>query len=573
VIARLRFRPDALILLVLLLLPAAAGAEPPASWDVGPSDVGREIHRIVLADSVARGFASSPEASHRWKEVVRFYEARHFLPVWGDDSKGRRRARELVEALGEAGSYGLNPDDYPVEAIEDWKPVPGPSGARDAATRELFLTYVFLTYARHLAEGRVNPAAVDKDWHIAPRRLDLVRVLMRAVTEDDVAGTLRRLNPYHPEYVRLEAALGFYRRNEAAGGWPPVAGRFRVELGDTSEKVAEVRRFLAATGDLSAAGVRTDSTAAVFDSTLDVAVRRFQARHGLLVDGIVGRRTVAQMEVPIADRVRTMVLNLERWRWLPDSLGTRYVMVNVPAFRLEAEDNGRPVLSMRVVAGSEYKPTPAFADRITYIDLNPRWYVPRSIATEEILPKLEEEPDYLTSRSITVLDHDNDAVNPDSVDWASVDTTDFPYRFRQEAGPRNPLGTIKFMFPNEYSVYLHDTSEPHLFDRAKRDLSHGCVRIEKPLDFAVYLLQGQGDWTKEKLKELIKSGKRRQLNLEHPMPVYLLYWTAFVDADGTVEFRRDLYGHDAKLNRLLSEYTPPYLEPDAFKLRVNPAGS
>ncbi len=566
---RLDFRPTVIALLLLLLLPASAGAGPPDTQDVRAlGTVTGRIQHLVTSGDAGRGFASSREASARWKELVRFYEARRYLPVWGDDPEGRRRVAGLLDVLGEAESYGLDPADYPVKAIEDWKPVPGESEARDGAERELFLTYVFLTYARHLSEGRVNPSAVDKDWHVAPHGADLTLTLMRAVTEGNVAGTLRGLSPYHSDFVRLETALAFYRRTEAAGGWPRVTGSFRIALGDTSDKVAEVRRFLAATGDLHAAGSRPDSTAAVFDSTLDAAVRRFQLRHGLLEDGIVGRRTVEQLEVPIADRVRSMVLNLERWRWLPDSLGTRYVMVNVPAFRLEVEDNGRSVLTMRVVAGSEYKPTPAFADRITYIDVNPRWYVPESIATEEILPKLEAEPDYLAKRDITVLDRDNDTVNPDSVSWASVDTSNFPYRFRQEAGPKNPLGTIKFMFPNEYSVYLHDTSEPHLFDRTKRDLSHGCVRIEKPLDFAAVLLKGQGEWTKEKVKRLIDAGKHRQLNLARPMPVYLLYWTAFVDIDGTVEFRKDLYGHDAKLDRLLRDYHPPFLDPQSFRSRL-----
>ena len=563
---RLRFRQVAAVLLFLVLLPASAGADPSEAPGVAPTDETAWIQRIVDSEGVARGFASPREASHVWKELTRFYEARQYLPAWGGDRKGLRRVRELLEVLGEAESYGLDPEDYPVKAIEAWKPESG--SARTAAERDLYLSFVFLTYARHLSQGRVNPAAVDKDWHIAPRGPDLTRFLTRAVLDDDVAGTLRGVNSYHPEYVRLETALSFYRRTEAAGGWPRITGTFRVALGDTSDEVAAVRRFLAATGDLGAAGSRPDSTAAAFDSTLDAAVRRFQARHGLVEDGIVGRQTVAQMEVPIADRIRSMVLNLERWRWLPDSLGTRYVMVNIPAFRLEVEEAGRPVLTMRVVAGSEYKPTPAFADRITYIDVNPRWNVPKSIATEEILPKLEEEPDYLVNRNITVLDRDNDTVNPDSVSWASVDTSNFPYRFRQEAGPRNPLGTIKFMFPNEYSVYLHDTSEPRLFDRAKRDLSHGCVRIEKPLDFGVVLLKGQGEWTREKLKRLIDSGKRRQLNLVNPMPVYLLYWTAFVDADGTVEFRKDLYGHDAKLDRLLQDHHPSYLEPAAFRARL-----
>ncbi len=575
--------------LISLLLTAGTGEIPAGPGSTGvrtgtPADTGGATAPVVLpgdpstsipgqaralqafldSSGLAARFGESREASRNWKAVRAFYSRRGYRPAWNDGRGDWHGVKGLVEALAEAEWSGFDPGDYPAKAVAA-AVQQAPRGApREEAGLDLYLSYLFLTYARHISQGRVDPTTIDKDWHIRPRGPDLAAALERAVDSGAVRRVLRELRPEHPEYHRLARALADYHRIEADGGWPEVTeaqGRFKLVRGDTAAKVVEIRHYLQATGDLALGPIWTPPD--VFDEILEEGVRHFQARHGILEDGVVGPQTLHEMTVPVEVRMRTIEINMERWRWLPDTLGTRYVEVNVPAFRLQVMEGKEPVLSMRVVTGTEYNATPVFADRITYIDVNPRWNVPESIAGDEVLPKVQDDPDYLAKHDMTVLDKANQPVDPGTVDWDEVRADSLPFRFRQEAGPQNPLGRIKFMFPNQFSVYLHDTSQPHLFDRYNRSFSHGCVRIEKPLEFAAYLLRDT-DWTAEKVKAVMDSRKHRIISLKTPMPVYLLYWTAFVDPDGTVEFRRDLYRHDARLAQALDEYRPLYLEPSAF---------
>ncbi len=557
-----------LALILALLVSGLAGLRSPLAA-APEGEEARAIHALLASESAAARFASPREAALNWKATARFYAGRDDAPAWSDGRGGWTLGQELAQSLEEAGSLGLDPGDYPVKEVRALLESAPRSGAAGAARLDVYLSYLYLTYARHLSRGRLDPVEMDDDWHLRPTGPDLVEVLSGAVKKGKIADSLHTLNPSQEAFERLLQALRRYRELEGAGGRPRPEGKFRVELGDSSDAAAEVRRFLDAAGDLrhAAASSRDD----VFGSDLDTAVRRYQSRHGLLEDGIVGARTLAEMKTPVRDRVATLLVNAERWRWLPESLGGRYVMVNVPAYELRCVEDNVTRLTMRVVTGSEFKPTPAFSGTITYMDVNPRWYVPESIAGEEILPKLKESgPSYLTERDITVLGPGNKKVDPATVDWSRVEPDSLPYHFRQEPGPKNPLGTIKFMFPNEFSVYLHDTSEPHLFDRSRRGYSHGCVRIEKPLEFAGFLLEGDSTWTVPKVRAAIRSKAHRIITLPQKVPVYLLYWTAFVEPDGTVNFRRDVYGHDATIAAALRAYRPPYLRPADFMARLGP---
>jgi murein L,D-transpeptidase YcbB/YkuD len=256
---------------------------------------------------------------------------------------------------------------------------------------------------------------------------------------------------------------------------------------------------------------------------------------------------------------------MERWRWIPDDLGERHVAVNIPAFQLYAVDAPDTVMTMRVIAGSTHSRTELFADEITYMELNPAWNVPESIASGEIVPKVQEDPEYLLTRNFIVYDEAGAKIDPQLIDWTRVEGETLLYRFTQAPGVLNPLGSIKFMFPNPFNIYLHDTSKPSLFSRESRLFSHGCIRLEKPLDFAAYLLQDDPEWTGEEVEAAIKTGQRRWIHLPEAMPIYLLYLTAFVDGDGSMAFRRDAYGHDQTLADALRDYTPPYAPPDRFR--------
>jgi murein L,D-transpeptidase YcbB/YkuD len=273
----------------------------------------------------------------------------------------------------------------------------------------------------------------------------------------------------------------------------------------------------------------------------------------------VGTRTLRALNVPVEKRIRQIELNLERWRWLPQNMGNPYIMVNIAGYGLEVVENETPVLTMKIVVGTAFQKTPVFSGKMTYIEMNPFWNVPHSIATEETLKKIRENPDFFTKENMKVFTagQDGEAVNPASIDWSQHSQNNFPYRLRQEPGPRNPLGRIKFMFPNKHSVYLHDTSDPQLFRKERRGYSHGCIRIEKPMDMAEFVMRGSKDWSREKVAAVLKTKVTTVAYLPKPIPVHILYFTAWGNGDGTVHFLEDIYRRDERLDRALQPKIKP----------------
>jgi murein L,D-transpeptidase YcbB/YkuD len=321
-------------------------------------------------------------------------------------------------------------------------------------------------------------------------------------------------------------------------------------------RVAALRARLLASNDAEEARLAAGAPAGpeMYDPQLEAAVLRFQHRHGLAQDGKVGPRTLAALNVPVDERIRQMVLNLERRRWMPDDRGERYVFVNLADFELKVVHEPKTVFDTRVVVGAPYHRTPAFSAEMTYLEINPYWNVPPSIARNELLPEIKADPGYLAANGFELLADWNDsatAIDPWSVDWSRIAADDFAFRLRQRPGEGNALGRIKFMFPNPFNVYLHDTPARHLFEKAERSFSHGCIRVEQPESFGAVVLDGQDDWSLELIKGAIARGERMIVPLERPLPVHVEYLTAWVNKDGTVHFRNDVYGRDARLAEAL----------------------
>jgi murein L,D-transpeptidase YcbB/YkuD len=310
--------------------------------------------------------------------------------------------------------------------------------------------------------------------------------------------------------------------------------------------VPALRRRLAATGEYALPEL--DGT--VYDAPLEAAVRRFQERMGLSPDGVVGAQTRRELNMTLDDRIRQVVANMERLRWLPDHLGDRHVVVNIPGFWLTAVDKGETKLSMPVIVGSTLRQTPVFSNRISYLVLNPTWTVPETIARKDMLPKILKDPGWLIGQGIQVFDgwsEDAAVLNPYDVDWHAVGERITRYRLRQAPGPLNSLGRVKFMFPNDFDIYLHDTPQRNKFDRAVRMMSSGCVRVGDPDALTAFLTEGMSGWSEEKHREILDSGMTKTLWLRHPVPVHLLYQTVWRDADGRMVFRPDIYGRDPQL--------------------------
>jgi murein L,D-transpeptidase YcbB/YkuD len=286
----------------------------------------------------------------------------------------------------------------------------------------------------------------------------------------------------------------------------------------------------------------------------------FQKRHGLKADGAVGRETINALNVPLRQRVRQMELNLERLRWILGGLEERFIVVNIANFQLDVIENDKSVLSIKVVVGKPYLKTPVFTAKMTHIVINPVWNIPDSIARKEILKKIKKDPQYLSDQNIKVFkgwEPQEQPIDPKDIDWSKVSEKALPYRFRQEPGPLNPLGNLKFMLPNEFDVYLHDTPSKGLFSRSTRSFSHGCIRIEKPLELAEYLFRDDPGWSQKELSAAIEKGAEQIITIPHPMNVHFLYLTTWVDDKGVVQFRNDTYGRDAGLDEALHR-TPSF---------------
>jgi len=385
---------------------------------------------------------------------------------------------------------------------------------------------------------------------------DLIEMSQDSVDRRECAGSPEESRPEEMSYLKLESALAQYQDLQRRGGWPSVPDGPPMRKGDSGARIAILRDRLLISGDLEEVDEQHPD---LLDDEMDLAVREFQERHGRTVDGIVGPNTLTDLNISVEQRVRQIELNLERRRQLPWDLGERFIMVNTASFQLEVVEKGQRLMKMRVVAGRRSRRTPEVSSELTYLVLNPCWNIPHGIAKRDILPKIQEDPHYLLRQDILVFENwenDSPKIDAQSVDWSKMTEKAFSFKLRQEPGPRNALGHIKFAFPNPFSVYLHGTPVQSLFRKTQRDFSSGCVRIEKPIELASLLLESEPEWTRKRIVNTVRRGKTQVVRLSKRIPVHISYWTAWADENGTIHFRDDIYGRDKSLESLLSRSFP-----------------
>jgi murein L,D-transpeptidase YcbB/YkuD len=490
-------------------------------------------------------------------DLVALYDARASQPLWlDDDGDPSRAAKRVIEALGRAHTHALDPSDYDVdwlaaeaERLDDLRrPTP-----EEIARFDVSLTVALMRHLSDVHAGRVDPRTMHFDYDREAKRLDLPALALRAASERRPANVVASVRPPLAELTRLEAQLERHRELAADPALVPPAidigpKRRKIETGGALPEAADLARWLVALGDLDAG----DAVPALYEGALVAAVARFQTRHGLEPDGVIGAATAKALAVPLAARVRQIELSIERLRWIPPLAG-RAILVNVPAFELagfdEVTPDSEPAVAMRVVVGrAAHTQTPLFAAPMKTIVFAPYWNVPRSILRGEILPKLANDPGYLASQNMEIV------MGKDAIE-AGVDPGEAlasgKARVRQRPGTRNSLGRVKFLFPNRYDVYLHDTPSRSLFQRARRDFSHGCVRVVDPHALALWLLAPQG-WDEARVTKALALSRETGVTLETPTDVVLSYATALARSDGTIEFREDIYRHDAALERALA---------------------
>lgn len=534
-----------------LALVAACAAPPAESADrssLSPTQ-GIQSHGIVGsvsasmagADSLVQAELARPDTlagiSAETAAAVRaFYAARHYQPAWTGPAGLTEGGHRLAQAMAETEALGLPAVRLPTAAV-----------ARDIA-----LSASALTVARALQGGRLEP--VDDMQEAYPPQVSGDVLLASLAAAPDPGQALRALAPDTPLYRGLERGLHQYLALQEAGGWqpvPPFEGR-KMEAGAVDPRVIPaLRARLKVTGDY----IGGDVSSATYDPVLVEAVKRFQDSHGLEVDGILGRETLAALNVPVAQRIHQIRVNLDRLRWLPDDLGQRYVLVNIAGFRVYLFDGQDVTLRSNIIVGNAYRQTPSFSGKATTVVVNPYWNVPSSIAKEELLPKIAADPGYLARKDFQVLAgwNDNTEIDPAQVDWKTLAAEHrFPYRLRKRPGATNDLGRVKILFPNQHAVYLHDTPAKGLFQRRVRTFSHGCMRVEKPVELAALLL-GRDP---QDLQRLIESGENTVLPLPRKVPVHVTYLTAWAEPGETgIQFRPDIYDRDPPLMQMMAMHS------------------
>jgi murein L,D-transpeptidase YcbB/YkuD len=487
--------------------------------------------------------------------VSAVYHDNGFEPLWVDVNGPTFKAAVLLNFLQKASYEGLNHHDYHVsqlEALWDTK------DSEKLAKLDILLTSALHDYVSDVREGRVDPCIRDPNLFACARdrNIDPVEMVKQAFSASDFTAFLEAQPPDTPQYRLMRVILDRYRAIEKNGGWPQIPDGESLKTGMRDERVLLLRQHLAVSQDFGFEKSPEDPS--LYDESLDWAVRLYQRRHGLKEDGIVGKNTRNAMNTPVSLKIRRIMVNMERLRWISRDLGSFYVLVNIAGFRLSVINDTENVLEMPVIVGKYYRKTPVFSDYIKYIEFNPYWNIPPSIAKKDILPKIVKDPAYLTDMNIRLFEGwsaDARELNPEDIDWAVITPSQLSaLKLRQEPGPKNMLGRIKFMFPNRFSVYLHDTPSQKLFQRTERAFSSGCIRLSNPIGLSAFLLGGNDNgWDNTKIQEVINNGERHVVRLKSPVPIHIVYLTVFIGSDGAVYFNKDVYGRDKLLEKALFE--------------------
>lgn len=553
-----RFRRQEILCRILivcsLLLTALAFAPRAFASDA----ITGELKRQLELDRPPGKLHVACEVIHANADLVSFYQERQFAPVWVGELGPNHLGKALPIQLADSRLHGLNPEDYHLHCINatinrmnSMVSSHKRLDARELADLDIIMTDAFMIYTSHLATGKVDPERLYPLWFSKKEKVNIIAGLNDLMQNGDLAKTIRSFAPSHEQYWQLVEAAHQMEQVIAAGGWPVLPLGRTLRPGDRQPHIVLLRERLQTSGELSKKEPAIEPN--FFDEELEIAVKKFQSRHGLAVDGAVGPNTYEELNIPAERRRQQILLNLERWRWLPHNWTDNHIVVNTAAFSLNAH-RGKENLSMKVIVGKDYQKTPVFSEKMVYIEINPYWNVPRSIAVKELLPKIKNNPGYLARHNYQIISGDG-VINPWQVDWNSVNSRNFRWRIRQRPGPKNALGFIKFMFPNRFNVYMHDTPDRHLFQRARRAFSHGCIRVEKPVEMAVLILRDNPGWTRERIEQAIQAGKRRVINVESDWMVHVLYWTSWVDDYGQLQYCPDIYDRDPVLWQALNKKT------------------
>ncbi|UII23339.1 L,D-transpeptidase family protein [Fulvivirga ligni] len=476
------------------------------------------------------------------QELDSFYTLNNSGLFWLTYKKPEDKVKILEGELLNASAQGLNTADYDISKLINYEQEV--YNAKNVNAFELIqldvrLSIAYLSYAYHLQNGRIKPIQIDKLWNCEYTPEPVAHTL----ATNDVQDAIEKVTPKNENYKELVKALAFYRTINVNGGWKALPDDINIRVGDSSNYVAALKQRLILTHDLKDRKLKTTADSIYFDTELESAVKRFQTRNGLTSDGIVGKGTASVMNISLDERIAQIKLNLERIRWMPGDLGKKFIYVNIPEYQLYVYENNRVPLQMRVITGETDHATPVMIDRLHYLVFSPTWTIPQKIIQNEMLGRMKNDPTYLSRNGYDLFEgwDSTDPIDPATVNWETVNINNL--RVVQKPGRRNALGLVKFPLTNGRSIYLHDTPSDYLFSRDKRAFSHGCVRLEQPDKLAEYLLSDQ-DWDSFKVKEYMEKDEPVNVKLTEDVPVFLVYRTSWVDTNGLINFRKDIYDVD-----------------------------
>jgi len=482
--------------------------------------------------------------------LAEFYERRNYAPAWAANDK----VAELLQLVMATEKDGLDPSDYHLDAVRNIQSSLAAgriSTAVEIANADLILTDSLIRLGYHQRFGKVNPYSLDPHWnfHRELNGKNPAVSIQEAFDADSFAGYMETVFPRGWVYMQLRDGLARYREIVAKGGWPEIPDGPTLRPGATDSRLATLLQRLTISGDME--GKQSSAQVTEYDEGLQAGVRHFQVRHGLDADAIIGPATIKALNFTAEQRVRQLEINLERARWVLDDISDDFILVNIAGFRVYLMRDRQIAWESKVQVGKTYHQSPVFRDEMKYLVFNPTWTVPYSIASKEMLPAIQADPEYFQKRDFDVKNRNGELIDPTTVDWSSVTRRNFGYTLVQRPGPANALGRVKFMFPNKHAVYLHDTPSKYLFEKSERAFSHGCIRVEHPYEFAEILLGP--DWDQDRIKATLDTEEITTVSMPKSLPVLLLYWTAVVSQNGDVFFYNDVYQRDQNISAALDE--------------------
>lgn len=477
------------------------------------------------------------------------YHASKDMPLW----TAEKNRKDLVEVIENAGNNGLLPEDYHLKKIKTLLSNFKQLNPSELAILDVLLTDSAILYAYHLIKGKISPEKLIPTWNFMQNDIPkyALTLLQNAINEEKVSEVLHNLEPQDKEYRLLKKQLAQLNKMSENGAWETVKFTKTVRPDDAVEGLSYLRKRLIAEHYLDASTSINDT---IYSVNLQEAVKKFQHANGVNEDAVIGKATLKMLNESIEKKIAKITCNLERRRWIRYPKDTAYIKVNIASFKMNFIEQNKVVYSSNVVVGQTKKQTPSFMDTLELIVLNPTWTLPYSISSKETLPKLKKDSNYLNRNNMILMDKKGNLVDGTAIDWSSFSSADFPYRVRQKSGSGNALGRVKFLFPNKHAIYLHDTPSKRLFSKDVRAFSHGCIRLQHPLQFADFLLQREDTiWNSAKIDKIIVSGRTKTIKLQHQYPIFIIYQTVAENEQGEIIYMNDIYKRDEKLYDLLAK--------------------